>query len=270
MKALLAATAIAALFASNGVTLKGAIAPKAHVERVDMTPVVPHVAMPMFVFIGGIPTSGAYTIDYINTYLDTVGRTEYTFAASFGAPDTQREIFFHIYVNATSSVDAPSSVTVDGVAATLKSITSASPTTVSVTGFAALGGTAATSGDIVVSFPDNNVVRCAIAVYRVVARPNAGADATDSNSAVSASSGSINLGGVTVQSNGFMLAMCAHANGNDTTASGTLSENYDTEVVSGSRVAFYHLPIQGSQTTPTLNFSWSGSAAVYAGGAAYN
>ncbi len=97
-----------------------------------------------------------------------------------------------------------------------------------------------------------------VAVYSVVNRTNIGANQTDAAVQSSASNNGQTLNTTTINANGIWFGGCGHAN----TAATTSPATEDSDVASGGVACVQcHRDFQGSSSTPSDTWSWTGSAA---------
>lgn len=108
-------------------------------------------------------------------------------------------------------------------------------------------------------------------VFRVVGRAKYGEGETDSDTASSAFSASINLNACTINPGGFMLGMGGHTNSNVNSVSGA-------DVAAGNlagagttdQFASWWRRIEPVSVTPSVTLSWSGSSGAIAGAWSFN
>lgn len=184
----------------------------------------------------------------------TAGATHTFTGVDFGAADSTREIFITIM---NASARTVSSATIGGVAATVDANESVGGTFCNAVIYANVP--TGTTGTVVINF-SASATNCYIAPYRVVNRPTIGAGSTDFQQTGAASGTSSNVTTVTVPVNGFILSCLAQLNTNDASISGGSMVEDDSRTVGTSRRTAAHCDIQGSSSTPTITWSWTGSA----------
>lgn len=185
----------------------------------------------------------------------TVAGTTHTFTGvDFGAADSAREVFILVMNGTARTV---SSATIGGVAATVDANESVGGTFCQAMIYANVPS--GTTGTVVINF-NASAGNCYIAPYRVVNRPVMGAGSTDFQQTGAASGTSSTVTTVTVPASGFMISGLAQLNTNDANISGGSMVEDDSRTVSTSRRTAAHCDIQGASSTPTITWSWTGSA----------
>lgn len=113
------------------------------------------------------PSGAAMDVDYLTYATDETDRSAYTFAGlSLGGAAATRYIIVGYYARAGGSRNI-TSLTVGGVTATLVSLTSFAQ---DVAGFAIAAVPTGASGDVVVTL-SGEMLRCAVALWRVLGQP---------------------------------------------------------------------------------------------------
>lgn len=204
-------------------------------------------------------TSGAtaYSVVHLGSLTWSSGST-ITGSIDIGAADSNKEIFLVTANIGNGSVRTltAASTTVDGNAVT-KFTTESNPTgNVSHAGGFVATPTSAGSVTITATF-SGTLSSGIVGVFAVYSRPKtSGSNQTDAASAT-ASGTSVSVSATTINVNGIWFASHVHNNTNATTWNNGTNDN---DVTNGSaRYAVAHRDVQGSSSTPTDTFSWTGS-----------
>ena len=191
---------------------------------------------------------------FLASYGNAATQSTYTFASSnLGDASASREVF--VVLAWTSSVTRNlTSISINGVTATLGTIFRHSTYLGAAVAWATVPS--GTTGDIVVTM-NGNVTSAAIAVYRVTNRPVIGAthSAAD-NKAVSLGT-SVVLPSIAVSAKGFTLGVLVPYSAITGTSVSGLSLVTDAETVARYPNNFVSNPIQAAGSSGTPTWTWT-------------
>lgn len=194
---------------------------------------------------------------FLASYGNAATQTVYTFSsANLGAASASREVFV-VLAWTSSATRNLSSISINGVTATLGTIYRHSTALGAAVAWATVPS--GTTGDIVVTL-NGNVTSAAISVYRVVNRPVIGATHTDTGNNIMVFGTSVSLPSLAVAAKGFTLGVLVPYSAITGTAVSGLGLVSDADTVADYANNFVSNPIQSSGSSGTPTWTWTSNA----------